>query len=410
MKLKNIIIIISIVIISIMTTISNATYSIDTADIYIKERAKTCLKLTSNGGAIGVTKVFYKHNGVEYPAYCVNPELDGVGEVPGYQVTINDVVNNPQIWRVITQGYPYKSLEELGVLDEDEAYTATKQAVYCVINNYDLSRYGAVGEAGERTLNAMTKMVNYARTSSATKPSANIIINEKSEWEVDETNKNILKTFEIYTEVEAPEYEISINNNIEDNIKILNMNGEQTNKITQKNFIVSIPINILKQDGKFEISVKAKLATYPILYGSSGSATLQNYALAGEIYETGEGKVEVSYNKNTTRVKIIKTDDKENKLEGVEFNILDEENNIKYSNLKTNENGEVIIEGILPGKYYLEETSTINGYSKLKEKVEFEVELNEELVLTIENNKIPEQNKKEKKYSEKLEKLPVTGK
>ncbi len=54
------------------------------------------------------------HNGKEYPAYCINPELPGVGEYPGYQVTVDDVVNNPhQVWRVVTQGYPYKTLQEL---------------------------------------------------------------------------------------------------------------------------------------------------------------------------------------------------------------------------------------------------------------------------------------------------------
>lgn len=129
MKIKKIVTILILITICLITTISNASFSIDKADIYIKERAKTCLKLTSNNGPIGVTKVFYNHNGIQYPAYCINPELPGVGEYPGYQVTIEEAINNPQVWRVITQGYPYKSLQELGVYDEDEAYTATNKAV-----------------------------------------------------------------------------------------------------------------------------------------------------------------------------------------------------------------------------------------------------------------------------------------
>ena len=63
MKIRKVITILILIITCLMATTSNASFSIDKADIYIKERAKTCLKLTSNGGPIGVTKVFYMHNG-----------------------------------------------------------------------------------------------------------------------------------------------------------------------------------------------------------------------------------------------------------------------------------------------------------------------------------------------------------
>lgn len=410
MRIRKIITILTLIIICSLATVSKASFSIDKADIYIKERAKTCLTVASNGGPIGVTKVFYNHNGVAYPAYCINPELPGVGEYPGYQVTIEDVINNPQVWRVITQGYPYKTLAQLGLNDEDEAYTATKQAIYCVINNYSLSRYGAVGEEGIRTLNAMTKMVEYARNSTDTKPSSNITILEKTEWEIDENNKNIVKIFEIKTECYTPEYEINIQNNKEGTIKILDMNGNITNKVKENQFKISVPIASMQKDETIPITVKAQLATYPVLFGKSPDSTLQSYALAGEIYETGEGKIETTYYKNETKLKIIKIDkDGKKALEGIEFNILDENENIIYSNLKTNKDGEIIVEGMLPGKYFIEESNTINGYKKLTEKIEFELKLNEELTITIENEKEKIEPKKEKSYSERITKLPVTG-
>ena len=94
---------------------------------------------------------------------------------------------------------------------------------------------------------------------------------------------------------------------------------------------------------------------------------------------------------------------------------MDEKGNIKYSNLVTNENGEVSLSGIFPGKYYLEETKTIDGYTKLENKVEFEIKLNEELKITVENTpkkevKNQETTQNQKKISErKIERLPVTG-
>ena len=111
-----------------------------------------------------------------------------------------------------------------------------------------------------------------------------------------------------------------------------------------------------------------------------------------------------------SKLKIIKKDDNDGKaLEGVEFNIIDENGEIKYSKVKTNEKGEIIIDGILPGKYFIEEVSTKQGYIKLNNKVEFDIDLNEEVEVTITNEKEKEEPKKEKTHTEKNYKLPVTG-
>ena len=210
MKLIKIVGILTIILV-LATSIANATFTISETQLYSKGKCKPLLKVASNGGEITVTKVFYKNNGKEYPAYCVNKELGGVGEYGSYSVTINEAVSNPQVWRAITNGYPYKSLESLGVLDEDEAYAATKQAVYCVLYGYDLSRYLPIGDAGERTLNAIKKIVNIARNTGDTKPSNQIKIIENEDWKIDEKNKTyITKTLEIKTECSVQKYIISL--------------------------------------------------------------------------------------------------------------------------------------------------------------------------------------------------------
>ena len=168
-----------------------------------------------------------------------------------------------------------------------------------------------------------------------------------------------------------------------------------------------VPIKLLEKDDTIEINVTGELETKPILYGKPNITNYQNYALAGQIYEGGSGKIKVQYNKNTSKLKILKEDDENNKLEGVEFRILDEEKEIVYSNLTTNESGEIIIEGILPGKYYLEEVKSIDGYKKLEKMIEFEITINEELEITVTNEKEEIKTENNKKYSEK--KLPITG-
>lgn len=419
MKIKKILAITLILITCVYTNIAHATFSIDKASIYSKGNCEYLLKNRETGGLIVVAKAFYKSNGKEYPAYCLNVELSGVGAVEGYDVTVSEAVNNPLVWRVIKNGYPYQSLEKLGVANEDEAFTATKQAVYCVLYNNDKNdfyKYEPIGEAGQRTLNAMKQIVSKARNSNETKPSNNINIQSTTNWEIDEKDKNyISKKFKITSEANAESYNIKINNDKEKQIKITDQQGKEITKTNNNEFKIMIPIRLLEKDDQFQITITANLKTYPILYGSSNNPKLQDYALTGEIFEGGEGKLTVNYQKNNSELKIIKKDESgKNNLKGVEFRIIDTENNIIYSNLKTNENGEITIKGILPGKYYLEEVNTIDGYKKLEEKIEFETTLNEQLKITVKNQKeetkLEKQEKEtQKTYSQKINKLPVTG-
>ena len=82
---------------------------------------------------ITTTYTTYSEGGKEYPAYCVNREHPGVGELDGYTVDVNasvtDVLGDVRIWRTIINGFPYKSASELGVANDLEAFQATKQAV-----------------------------------------------------------------------------------------------------------------------------------------------------------------------------------------------------------------------------------------------------------------------------------------
>ena len=85
---------------------------------------------------VTTTYTTYNEGGRSYPAYCVNREYPGVGELDGYTVDVNasvtDVLGNVQIWRTIINGFPYKSAGELGLANDLEAFQATKQAVYCI--------------------------------------------------------------------------------------------------------------------------------------------------------------------------------------------------------------------------------------------------------------------------------------
>ena len=425
--IKRLISIISIIIIlmGLLPVSTKAVETVDTAYIYANK--KTNGLLMWNGLRIHTHMAVYKKDGKEYPAYCMNRELPGVEIGKSQTVDINRLVNNVMVWRAIINGYPYKSISELGCNTEEEAYLATKQAVYCMLTNRDVNEYSAIGEEGERTLNALKTIVNNARNSNQTKVSSELKINEQEKlWKIDKLDSNyISKVFTVTASAGMSDYIVNIKNlNIEGSKLVDENNKEKTKFTSSEKFKILIPIQEVKQDGNFTIDVSAKVATKPVLYGESRDSGLQSYALTGYTYEDGNGSKKVYYTKNETKIIITKTDDKTGKkLEGVKFNLLDENQNEIYTEITTNKEGKAVIDNLLPGIYFIKETRTLEGYKLYSKLIKVELDLNEETTVNVINSEEePEVYKEEKKtelavkeeksdikVKETIQKLPKTG-
>ena len=399
---KKLISIISIIVILIglIPISSKAVVPIDTAYIYANK--KTDGLLMWKGLKIHTHLAVYKKDGKEYPAYCMNRELPGVEVGRTQTVDVKQLVNNVMVWRAIINGYPYKSISELGCNTEEEAYLATKQAVYCMLTNRDVNEYSAIGEAGERTLNALKTIVNNARNSNQTKVSSELTVNEQEKlWKIDNLDSSyISKTFLVTANTSMSKYTVNVKNLNIEGYKLVNQNNkEKTEFSNSEKFKILIPIQEVKQDGNFSIEVSAQVATKPVFYGESRDSGLQSYALTGYTYEEGTGSKKVYYTKNETKIIITKTDDKTGKkLEGVEFELLDKNQNKIYTEITTNKDGIATIDNLLPGIYYIRETKTLEGYQLYSKLIKVELELNEETTVNVINSeKEPEIYKEEKK-------------
>lgn len=399
---KKLISIISIIVILIglIPISSKAVVPIDTAYIYANKKTEGLLMW--KGLKIHTHLAVYKKDGKEYPAYCMNRELPGVEIGRSQTVDVKKLVNNVMVWRAIINGYPYKSISELGCNTEEEAYLATKQAVYCMLTNRDVNEYSAIGEAGERTLNALKTIVNNARNSNQTKVSSELTVNEQEKlWKIDNLDSSyISKTFLVTANTSMSKYTVNVKNlNIEGYKLVDQNNKEKTEFSNSEKFKILIPIQEVKQDGNFSIEVSAQVATKPVFYGESRDSGLQSYALTGYTYEEGTGSKKVYYTKNETKIIITKTDDKTGKkLEGVEFELLDKNQNKIYTEITTNKDGIASIDNLLPGIYYIRETKTLEGYQLYSKLIKVELELNEETTVNVINSeKEPEIYKEEKK-------------
>lgn len=424
---KKLISIISIIVILIglVPISSKAVVPIDTAYIYANK--KTNGLLMWKGLRIHTHLAVYKKDGKEYPAYCMDRELPGVEIGRTQTVDVKQLVNNVMVWRAIINGYPYKSISELGCNTEEEAYLATKQAVYCMLTNRDVNEYSAIGEAGERTLNALKTIVNNARNSNQTKVSSELTVNEQEKlWKIDDLDgKYISKTFSVTANTSMSKYTVNVKNLKIEGYKLVDQNNKEKTEFTNsEKFKILIPIQEVKQDGNFSIEVSAQVATKPVFYGESRDSGLQSYALTGYTYEEGTRSKKVYYTKNETKIIITKTDDKTGKkLEGVEFELLDKDQNKIYTEITTNKDGMAIIDNLLPGIYYVKETRTLEGYQLYSKLIKVELELNEETTVNVINSEEePEIYKEEKKtelavkeeqsgikVKETVQKLPKTG-
>lgn len=413
-------IILIILIIGIVPLKSNAVVPIDSAYIYATKKTERILMW--NGLQIRTHMAVYNKDGVEYPAYCMNRDLPGVEIGFSQTVDVDSFVSNVMVWRAIINGYPYKTIEELGCKTEEEAYLATKQAVYSMLTNRDISEYSAIGESGERCLNALKQIAAAARSSNEVKVSSELKINQiNSLWQIDNIdNKYISQEFSVSANAGFSTYKIELSNANVEGIKVTDLNNnEKTEFNYNEKFKILMPVINITEDGNFTINVSGKVATKPVLYGKSRDASLQNYAITGYTYEDGTGSKKVYYTKNDTKIVIVKKDEQGQKyLEGVEFDLLDENKNIIHTGLTTDENGKIEINNLLPGTYYIQETRTLEGYNIYEKLIKVELELNETSTINVINteeepnieiNKTYTENTVKNTNTNAVVKLPKTG-
>ena len=319
-------------------------------------------------------------NGKKYPAYCINKELPGVGEQENYSVTVNDLLDNNEIWRVIKNGYPYKSPSQLGLENEEDAFIATKQAVYCIIYNIEPTTYyisaddvehGGTDERGDKIKNVIVNLVNYARNNAESYSEGNFEIFKTDAKEDNINNSYISSTYTVNSNFDINQFDVSIPNEVPKGTIITDINNkEKTTFLKGEKFKILIPKSVLSNTWNkdniswissninFNISVKAQLKTYPILYGKTTIPGTQNYLLTAEAFEDKEEITNFEYETKGGMVEIVKTTSDYNywidynanlPLKGAKYELKRKDINKTIKMLETNKNGKFNVSRITIG-------------------------------------------------------------
>lgn len=440
MRYKNIFII-GIIVFIVIILISSGNVMANSADITAsigdKEQLDkgilgfyTIQKKKSDGSWIYITYSiinYIDNNGDKHIAYCLDENAFGVGyvqgDVDGYEVELTKLIENEKIWRVIVNGYPYKTPEELGVETEDDAYLATKRAVYSMVSGYtekDVRENYRVGQKsingqnlediqrrGEKVIEAICKLVNIGNNGKETIKNELKIIPIGS-LEEDEKNNCYYQRYKVSSNVEISQYSVDEIKNFPDETKIQDKNGKEK-KIFNSNeeFRVAINKEKIKEDIKGTISVSAKCKTYPVYYAEAPE-DYQDYAICSGYWDKLYSKVTTNIKVNESSLKIVKKDEKtKERLSDITFEIKYADTNEVLGTYKTNENGEIILKNLKPCTLIIEEIKTKEGYILNKEKKEIKILYNEDLEIEIYNKKEPKGSleiiKKDKETKELLE-------
>lgn len=387
-------------------------------NIYQEEFVPEIFK--KEGKPYGCPTVYGYLNGIKYPAYCVNMERKGVGSVGIFnqEVILDTKLKDTKAFKAVINGFPYKTPEELGVINEAEAYIATKFAVWALQNDLSETYFTSGGsEKGNRVYNAYINIVRNARNDLREPGKPEFGIKEESNWNVID-NKYIEKNY-IVNAKRKGKFIVKIENSKDGSI--LDERNVNRNEYTLgERFKLRFPIKSLNKNDKISLKISANFKTYPVIFAKTQDENLQNYAFSGVTeneYINLERKIEL---KNTTKIVINKKDEKGMPMGGVEFEVKYTDKKGESTNKKylTNKDGKIIIENILPGKYIIKELKTKEGYSIYDKDIKFELKFNETKKIDIINNKIekeiiPSIKNEESFESERIKnkyfKMPKTG-
>ena len=368
----------------------NAVQAVEGEQIKIYTKGYFPRIIRNNGIIIKTAHAVYEKDGKEYPVYCLNRELHGVGEyIATYDVTDQGKITDLGLWRVIINGYPYKTIEQLGVANEGEAYMATKQSIYCYIYNTGTEGYSAIDEAGSRVINAMNKILENAKNSTESFEDQGIEILKDEKWQVDNLETQyVSKQYELKSKINISKFTVNLVNQVKGS-KITNLENQEKNEFSSnEKFKILIPIINLEESGEFGVKIQTEMETKPIFFGKSPSADLQDYALTAFSYENKDIEFTQDYEKNNTKIIVEKQDEEtQEPLQGAKFEVLNENRKV-IRVVETDENGLIKLEQIMPGTYYIREVKTPDGYEAEYIEHKIEIKLNEEKVIKVTNRKI----------------------
>ena len=343
-------------------------------------------------------------------AYCMDQDLDGVGWLPGedenYDTEVKYELKDEKIWRVLKNGYPNVSPEQLGVETEDDAYLATKQAVYWVIkyrnveggNAYNVYTHFRAGETeinnqnlddiqrrGKKVIDAIYNLVNIAFWNEQEVQQDPEIV-DIGQYEEDENPEYCIKRYQVTDTGIDAEVRITGIEWKSQKLLIVDENENPKTEFKPGDIIkVMIPKKEILENSKLKIYYTKTMEDFPVYYTASKIEGRQNYVILLDKTRESTGTIHFDVGGDKSELQIVKIDAETSRpLEGVTFSITYEDG--KVFTCTTDENGIANCKGLYQGKVVIKETATKEGYILDEQETELELGYKEFCILSFSNS------------------------
>ncbi len=291
--------------------------------------------------------------------------------------------NDEAIKNILKNGYGCKTWEELGTNNLEEAYLATQEAIYIQKEGRNIDDYEIVEGEEQRANRILNTTKEILKNASKEKPSTINITTNDTKWKTYEENNNYkYKEYHIESANTIPG-DITIGKGKD--IRVVDKLTNQTKNIFNDGdiFYLIVPKDI---DQEITLQFNYEMSGAYLYTYRKTNALEDQYLLAEKegfvLSATFEERVITEVNLE------ILNQDKETKLpiKGNIFSIIKEDGTILKRDLVTDEEGKINTK-IAKGKYYLQQTSTIDGYNLNKALIEMDVGNEENITIKVESTK-----------------------
>ena len=186
-----------------------------------------------------------------------------------HTVNLSHILANEEtynkIWRVIINGYPFNTPEQLGVDNWHYAYQATKTAIYDILGQTDVNNYYGTDEVGERTVALMKRLVDIGENGTATYKTPVATVNKSGNIILE--GNYYIQNYTVSANVDIVSFNAIITR-FPSGTKVTNTSGTEKNTFNKgETFQIRIPKNSVETgDIDGQIRVEVNIRSYPILF------------------------------------------------------------------------------------------------------------------------------------------------
>lgn len=338
----------------------------------------------------------------KYPAFCIEPQKEGVGTGYNSYSTSISRENDNRIWRILDRGYMGSNYRDWNLECDDDFYSANKVALHSLAegiapkDKYILGNRSVDGNTveeiqrrGAKVLEVAQTLYEYGINGTETYVSPSININKSGNAKIQdiEGTSYYIQNYLISSNKSLKSYNISIEN-FPNGTKILNSKNEEINSSSEKSIKIAIPTNQIKEDIDGTIKVEnALVKTNPIYYCKSSIDKAQSYITYTNGYEVAYANIKMQVKANNCNLQIKKVDKETNKpIANVTFQIKNEEDK-EIGQLTTDNNGIAKLSNINPQTIKIKEIKVPEPYILAKEEKEVALEWGKTAEVSFENER-----------------------